>query len=100
MFQKIANRQEYVAVVIVGAGPTGLTMGNLLGMLGIGTLILEHNAGPSDCPKAIAIDDEILRICQAIDLLNPVLKNVLLDIGAHYVSSGRFLAKVAPTSKR
>jgi len=100
MFPKTANGQEYVSIVIVGAGPTGLTMGNLLGMLGIDTLILERNAGPSDCPKAIALDDEILRICQAMDLLNPVLKDVLLDIGAHYISSGRFLAKVAPTGKR
>jgi 3-(3-hydroxy-phenyl)propionate hydroxylase len=100
MFQKTANGQEYVSVVIVGAGPTGLTMGNLLGMLGIDALILERNSGPSDCPKAIALDDEILRICQAMDLLNPVLKDVLLDIDAHYVSSGRFLARVSPTSKR
>src|SRR5437660_7209125 len=86
--------------VIVGAGTTGLTAANLLGLAGIYTVILECNAGLSDCPKAIAFDDEGLRICQAMGLSDPVLKHVLLDIDAHYVSAGHFLAKVAPTSKR
>ena len=51
---------EAVSVVIVGAGPTGLTAGNLLGMAGIDTLILERNASVSDHPKAISLDDETL----------------------------------------
>jgi 3-(3-hydroxy-phenyl)propionate hydroxylase len=90
----------YFSIIIVGAGPTGLTMGNLLGMFGIDVLILECNAGLSDCPKAISLDDEGLRICQAMGLSHAVLENVLLDIDAHYISGKRYLAKVAPTSKR
>src|SRR6266567_3334116 len=87
-------------VIIVGAGPTGLMLGNLLGMAGIETLILERNAGLSDCPKAIALDDEGLRVCQAAGLGEAVSENLLLDIDAHYVSAGRLFVKVAPTSKR
>src|SRR6266700_1395422 len=87
-------------VIIVGAGPTGLMLGNLLGMAGIETLILERNAGLSDCPKAIALDDEGLRVCQAVGLGEAVSENLLLDIDAHYVSAGRLFVKVAPTSKR
>ena len=75
-------------------------MGNLLGMYGIDALILERNAGLSDLPKAISIDDEGLRICQAMGLSHAVIENVLLDIDAHYISGKRYLAKVAPTSKR
>jgi 3-(3-hydroxy-phenyl)propionate hydroxylase len=90
----------YFSIIIVGAGPTGLTMGNLLGMLGIDVLILECNAGLSEFPKAISLDDEGLRICQAMGLSHAVLENVLLDIDAHYISGKRYLAKVAPTSKR
>jgi 3-(3-hydroxy-phenyl)propionate hydroxylase len=41
-------------------------MGNLLGMFGIDVLILERNAGLSDLPRAISLDDEGLRICQAM----------------------------------
>lgn len=91
---------EAVSVVIVGAGPTGLIAGNLLGMAGIDTLILERNASLSDYPKAISIDDEGLRICQAIGLSDTVARSVLLDIHAHYVSAGRLFARVAPTNMR
>ena len=33
-----------VPVIIVGAGPTGLTAANLLGQVGIKVLVLERNA--------------------------------------------------------
>ena len=88
------------SVIIVGAGPTGLAAANLLGMAGIKTCILERNADLSDCPKAITIDDEGLRICQAIGLADEIVKHVVLDIEAHYLSKQQFLAKVSPTSKR
>jgi 3-(3-hydroxy-phenyl)propionate hydroxylase len=94
-----ATSPPYFSIIIVGAGPTGLAMGNLLGMYGIDALILERNAGLSDCPKAISLDDEGLRICQSMGLIHAVVENVLLDIDAHYISGKRYLAKVAPTSK-
>ena len=90
----------FFSIIIVGAGPTGLAMGNLLGRFGIDVLIFERNAGLSDFPKAISIDDEGLRICQAMGLGHAVIENVLLDIDAHYISGKHYLAKVAPTSKR
>ena len=60
--------QEFVSVLVVGAGPTGLTVANLLGQYGIETLLVERNLGLSDFPRAISIDDEGLRICQALGL--------------------------------
>jgi 3-(3-hydroxy-phenyl)propionate hydroxylase len=87
----------YFSVIVVGAGPTGLAAGNLLGMMGIDTLILERNAGLSDYPKAISIDDEGLRICQAMGLHHAVMEHALLDVEAHYISGKRLLARVAPT---
>ncbi len=89
----------YFSVIIVGAGPTGLAAGNLLGMMGIDTLILERNAGLSEYPKAISIDDEGLRICQAMGLHHAVIEHALLDVEAHYISGKRLLARVVPTSK-
>ena len=89
----------YFSIIIVGAGPIGLAMGNLLGMFGIDVLILERNAGLSDFPKAISIDDEGLRVCQAMGLGHAVIENVLLDIDAHYISGKRYFAKVVPTSR-
>ena len=99
--QYSANTKSFApSVVIVGAGPTGLAAANLLGMAGIKTLVLERNAELSDCPKAISIDDEGLRICQALGLIDEVVKHVVLDIEAHYLSARHFLAKVSPTSRR
>jgi 3-(3-hydroxy-phenyl)propionate hydroxylase len=88
------------SVVIVGAGPTGLAVANLLGLLGIDALLFERNAALSSFPKAISIDDEGLRICQAMGLDQELLPEILLDIDAHYLSRGHYLAKVAPTSNR
>ncbi len=88
------------SVIIVGAGPTGLATANLLGMAGIKTLVLERNADLSDCPKAISIDDEGLRICQAIGLIDEVIKHVVLDVEAHYLSARHLFAQVSPTSRR
>jgi 3-(3-hydroxy-phenyl)propionate hydroxylase len=95
-----APSPPYFSIIIVGAGPTGLTLGNLLGIFGIDVLILERNAGLSDLPRAISIDDEGLRICQAMDLSHAVIENMLLDIDAHYISGKHYLSKVSPTSKR
>jgi len=94
------ERDKRVSVVIVGAGPTGLTAANLLGMAGIETLVIERNEGICDFPRAIAIDDEGLRVCQAMGLADEVLAHVRFDVKAHYVSGGRFLARVEPTERR
>jgi 3-(3-hydroxy-phenyl)propionate hydroxylase len=89
-----------VAVVIVGAGPTGLTAANLLGQAGITTLLLERQAQLSEYPKAITIDDEGLRICQAMGLLEEVSAHILPAVDAHYISNGRYFARVSPSHYR
>ena len=66
--------QEFVSVLIVGAGPTGLVAANLLGQFGIETLLIERNTRLNDLPRAIAIDDEGLRICQALGLGDEILE--------------------------
>lgn len=91
---------EFVPVVIVGGGPTGLAAGNLLGQAGIETLIIERNISLSSSPKALSLDDEGLRICQAMGLSDVINKLLLSDVSAHYVSAGRLFLKVAPTRKR
>ncbi len=55
-------------VLIVGGGPTGLTLANLLGCEGIRTLLIERNPGCVPEPRAIALDGESLRTIQAAGL--------------------------------
>jgi len=57
-------------VIIVGAGPVGLTLANLLGLYGIRTLVVEKDLASPDAPRAVSLDDESLRIWQQCGLLD------------------------------
>lgn len=53
---------ERVPVVIVGAGPTGVTCATLLAQYGIESVLLERWAGVYPAPRAVHLDDEVYRI--------------------------------------
>src|SRR6266568_9086310 len=91
---------EHASVIIIGAGPTGLAAANLLGLAGIDTLLIERSTTLSDIPRAIAIDDEGLRICQAMELADALQQHMHFNVEAHYFSHGRPLARVAPANRR
>lgn len=64
-------------VVIVGAGPVGLTAANLLGQYGIKTLVLERDASMASYPRATNVDDEALRTFQIFGLAERQLADML-----------------------
>lgn len=85
-------------VVIVGAGPTGLTLANLLGGEGIPALLIERHPSTVQEPRAVSLDDESLRTMQALGLVTEVLKQVVPGYGSHYYSpAGHCFLKVEPT---
>lgn len=87
-------------VAIVGGGPTGLTLANLLGVYGVECLVLERNAATVHEPRAVSIDDESLRTMQAAGLAAEVLSQTVAGYGSHYFSAaGRCFAKVQPTEE-
>jgi 3-(3-hydroxy-phenyl)propionate hydroxylase len=84
-------------VVVVGAGPTGLTLANILGMHGVSTLLVERNDSTVTEPRAVSIDDETLRTMQYIDLADIVRQRIVPGYGSHYFSArGSCFAKVLP----
>src|SRR5579863_10021112 len=87
-------------VVVVGAGPSGLSTANLLARYGIDCLLIEKNESTVQEPRAVSIDDESLRTMQAIGVVDAVVSRVALGYGSDYFSPGgsRFL-QVRPTAK-
>lgn len=84
-------------VVIVGAGPCGVTLANHLGVYGIRTLVLERSEEVLDYPRAVGADDEALRSWQSVGLAEDVLSDVIQNVPARYYDSqGYCLAEVAP----
>jgi 3-(3-hydroxy-phenyl)propionate hydroxylase len=86
------------SVAIVGCGPTGLTLANLLGTYGVRTLAVERNTDTVDGPRAVSIDDEALRTMQSAGVVDQVLQHVVLGYGSRYYSPGGIcFMKVEPT---
>ena len=87
-------------VLIVGAGPTGLLLSNLLGAMGVNTIIAERNESTVTEPRAVSIDDESMRSLQSAGLANEVKKIVTRGYGSIYKGpNGKTFSEVKPTSK-
>lgn len=59
-------------VAIIGYGPAGATLANLLGQAGLSVLILEKDAEIYPLPRAIHFDGEVMRIFQSIGLRSEI----------------------------
>ncbi|MBB43385.1 MAG: 3-(3-hydroxyphenyl)propionate hydroxylase [Rhodospirillaceae bacterium] len=86
-------------VIVVGAGPTGLTTANCLGVQGVRTILIERNSGIGKEPRAVSIDDEAMRILQTIGLVENLIPHTIPGYGARYYSPNkREFARIKPTT--
>jgi 3-(3-hydroxy-phenyl)propionate hydroxylase len=78
---------EHFDVVIVGRGPVGATLANLLGLCGVRTLVLEREARTYHLPRAVHFDDECMRVFQTIGLADAILPHVILSPGMLFLDA-------------
>ena len=74
-------------IIIVGLGPTGGTLANLLALNGFSILILEREKNLYALPRAVHFDDEIMRVFQTIGITKKFLKNTIINKGTKFVNS-------------
>jgi len=76
-------------VIVVGCGPTGAVAANLLGLWGLRTLVVERETTPFAHTRAIAIDEDGLRVLQSVGLLEAALADMRTAIDLRFEHRGR-----------
>lgn len=84
-------------VLIVGAGPVGLTIANYLGGYGVRTVVIEGLDKLIDYPRAIGIDDEAMRTMQGVGLADKIEPHTTPWHWMRFLTaSGRCWASIEP----
>ena len=84
-------------IAIVGAGPIGLMLANLLGADGVNVVLVERNDGLVGLPRAIAYDPETLRLFARVGLFDAIADGLVQDPEVVYLNArGVKLMEMAP----
>ncbi|MGO4155478.1 bifunctional 3-(3-hydroxy-phenyl)propionate/3-hydroxycinnamic acid hydroxylase [Cupriavidus sp. YAF13] len=84
-------------VAIIGAGPVGLMIANILGQQGVRVTVIEKLDQLIDYPRAIGLDDEALRVFQAVGLADTLLPHTTPDHWMRFVTKdGHCFASIEP----
>lgn len=99
--ETVATGEAFAAdVVIVGGGPVGVILANLLGVYGINTLVFERSAEILDYPRAVGIDDEALRVLQGAGLAEEILRDTISNVPMRmFTAKRRCFADILPTTR-
>lgn len=76
---------EVYDIIIVGFGPSGAAAANAAGALGLRTLVVERDLAIFDRQRAIALDDEALRVIRGLGLIDEVTAHMHLGVTARFV---------------
>jgi 3-(3-hydroxy-phenyl)propionate hydroxylase len=74
-------------VAIIGLGPTGATLGNLLALQGLRVLVLERDKNIFALPRAVHFDGECMRVFQTIGIADALLPNLFVGPGMKFVNA-------------
>ncbi|WP_191413633.1 bifunctional 3-(3-hydroxy-phenyl)propionate/3-hydroxycinnamic acid hydroxylase [Salinibacterium sp. ZJ450] len=93
----VSSPQLSTDVAIIGAGPAGLSLANLLGRYGVRATLLEARDTLIDFPRGVGLDDESLRSMQAMKLTDAVLPHTTPQHVMRMVNGrGRVMVEIRP----
>ena len=79
-------------VAVVGCGPVGATLANLLALRGLHTLVIERDAEIHRLPRAIHFDGECMRVFQTVGIADELAPHLVVSPGMRFVdAAGRLL---------
>ncbi|MFL9885834.1 bifunctional 3-(3-hydroxy-phenyl)propionate/3-hydroxycinnamic acid hydroxylase [Paraburkholderia agricolaris] len=73
-------------VAIIGFGPTGATLANLLALRGLKIVVFERDKDVFVLPRAVHFDAECMRVFQTIGIANTMLPNLFVGPGMKFVN--------------
>jgi len=79
-------RQDY-DVAIIGMGPVGATLANLLGLRDLHVLIVDREPDIYALPRAVQFDGECMRVFQTIGIADAMLPDLMTVPGMRFVDS-------------
>ena len=90
-----ASAPEY-DVCIIGYGPVGSALANLLGMSGLRVVVLEREPSVYHLPRAVALDGEGMRLIQTMGLAAQLLPLLSVSRNIRHVSAdGKLLLLIS-----
>ncbi|MEC8643290.1 MAG: bifunctional 3-(3-hydroxy-phenyl)propionate/3-hydroxycinnamic acid hydroxylase [Pseudomonadota bacterium] len=87
MKRENSSARAHHDVVIVGLGPTGATLANILGVYGLDVLVLEREESVYPLPRAVHFDDEAMRVFQSIRLAESIGRDARVNVGTKFVDA-------------
>ncbi len=72
-------------IAILGYGPTGATLANLLSAQGACVLVLERETAMYHLPRAVHFDDEAMRVFQTVGIADDLVEQVHINPGMKFV---------------
>lgn len=83
-------------VAIIGYGPVGATLANLLGLCGLSAVVLEREQSVYHLPRAVSLDGEGMRLFQTLGLAEDLLPHVNVSRNIRHVNAdGQLLLLIA-----
>ena len=81
------SRDTLHDVLIIGLGPTGASLANLLGGLGLDTVVIDREPGLLNLPRAVHFDGEVMRVFQNMGLAPALKPHLRPSAGMQYVNA-------------